>query len=565
LCGDPALEVWWLEWLPWAIVHGHSPFFTNALFAGSGGVNALANGSAMFPALVLSPITVLFGPIAAFNVAGTLAPVVSGWCMFLFARKITRFVPGQVLAGLLWGFSPFMFDNLGYGHIHLALGFFPPLAALVLYDLLVQHRRRPWVNGAWFGVLVILQVFTGAELLVMTGLVGVVGLAMAICLAPRFVWDQRGAISTAGGTAVLIAATVLAYPAWFAVAGPRHVSGKPWPDSSFLSSPVTAIVNAGTNIHKPSAVDAVAGYLGARGPSYGYLGWGLLVFVVISAPLWWRRRLAWCAVVSGSWALILSNGRGGTDWWPWNVFNRIPLLSDAWPARFSDLVDLSAAILLAIAIDGWWKQIKGTTITHGDALSKSVPFRWNSTSLRVMAGLVVVAGAVAALAPIAASYTLPFTEQSSSIPAWFTHDARRLPQGTRVLAIPFSTLPAIDSNVMVYQAEDSLRFDLAGGYALVPGAKGSTSIWRYPLGGTTEILEDLSLGPYLGVPEPTDNPDAIVEVRASLQRWGIQVFVIAQQNNAPYTVSYMTAVYGRAPLWQHGAWVWYGEVKRTKT
>jgi hypothetical protein len=444
------------------------------------------------------------------------------------------------------------------------LGFFPPLAGLVLYDLLVQHRRRPWVNGAWLGVLVILQVFTGVELLVLTGIVGLAGLATAMCLAPRFLWNQRRAISTAGGTAVVIAATVLAYPAWFAVAGPRHVSGKPWPDSSFLSAPVTTIVNAGTNVHKPSAVDAIAGYLGAQGPSYGYLGWGLLAFIVISAPLWWRRRLAWCAVVSGSWALLLSNGRGGTDWWPWNVFNRIPLVSDAWPARFSDFVDLSAAILLAIAVDGWWKQINGAAI-HGDTLSKPLWFRWNIMSLRVVAALVVLAGAVAALAPVVASYTLPFTEQSSPIPAWFTHDAKRLPQGTRVLAIPFSTLPAIDSGVMVYQAEDSLRFDLAGGYALVPGAKGNTSIWRHPLGGTTQILEDLSLGPDLGVPEPTDNPDAIAEVRASLKRWGIQVFVMAQTNNAPYTVSYMTAVYGRAPVRQHRAWVWYGAVNGTKT
>jgi hypothetical protein len=30
-CGDPALEMWWLEWLPWAIIHGHNPLYTNAL------------------------------------------------------------------------------------------------------------------------------------------------------------------------------------------------------------------------------------------------------------------------------------------------------------------------------------------------------------------------------------------------------------------------------------------------------------------------------------------------------------------------------------------------------
>jgi hypothetical protein len=49
-CGDPALQMWWLEWLPWAITHGHNPLYTNALYAGQGGVNALDNTSSLFPA-----------------------------------------------------------------------------------------------------------------------------------------------------------------------------------------------------------------------------------------------------------------------------------------------------------------------------------------------------------------------------------------------------------------------------------------------------------------------------------------------------------------------------------
>src|ERR1700733_6630791 len=62
-CGDPSEEIWWLEWLPWAILHGHNPLFTNALYAGQGGVNSLANTSWLLPGLVASPITLAFGPI----------------------------------------------------------------------------------------------------------------------------------------------------------------------------------------------------------------------------------------------------------------------------------------------------------------------------------------------------------------------------------------------------------------------------------------------------------------------------------------------------------------------
>ena len=106
------------------------------------------------------------------------------------------------------------------------------------------------------------------------------------------------------------------------------------------------------------------------------------------------------------------------------------------------------------------------------------------------------ASTAAALAPIVASYTLPFAEQSKPIPAWFTHEARRLPEGSRVLTIPYPSLKSIGNNSMVYQAQDSIRFDLAGGYELVPGAGGSGSILLHPLGGTTQILEALTLGPF---------------------------------------------------------------------
>ena len=560
LCGDPSVEVWWLEWLPWAILHGHNPFFTNALYAGSGGVNGLASPTAMFPALIVSPVTLLFGPIAAFNVAATLAPVVSGWCMFLFARKFTRFVPAQVVAGLLWGFSPFVVDNLPYGHIHLALGYFPPLAGLVLYDLLVERKRRPWVDGLLLGALVIAEFFTAPEILVLMGLVAPVGLAMGIILAPRPVWDQRRALLVAGGTSLAMAVALLAYPLWFAVAGPRHVTGRAWPDSAFAIDPITAVVNPGAGIHRFSWLQVLAGYHGALGPYLGYLGWGVLAFIIVSTPVWWRRKLAWCALVAGTWAWALSRGSpqsGG--WWPWHLFDRIPSVSSAWPARFADLVALCAALLMAISMDGWWRWAKDKTVAPRSALSNGCAPGTKRAPI-LLSTVVVVAAAAAALAPIVASYTLPFSEQSKPIPAWFTHEARRLPERSRVLTIPYPTLESIGNNSMVYQAQDSMRFDLAGGYELIPGAGGTGSILLHPLGGTTKILEDLTLGPF-GAPKPAISAQTIAEVRTSLHQWGIQV-VVVEHGYASHAVPFMTAVYGRPPVTQHRAFVWYGEVAK---
>ena len=177
--------------------------------------------------------------------------------------------------------------------------------------------------------------------------------------------------------------------------------------------------------------------------------------------------------------------------------------------------------------------------------------------------LVVIVGAV--LVPIATTYSVPFTVQPAHLPAWFTHDARHLSEGTRLVAIPYSPV-ALASQATAYQAEDSLRFDLAGGYALVPAADGKSAMLQ-PLRGTPRILQDLSVSSLLGGSEPARSPQLLSEVRASLRQWGTQVFVVVQPNNAPivlqydsaYAVSYMTAVYGRGPVEQDGAWVWYGK------
>ena len=86
-CGDTSQQVWWLEWFPWALSHGHNPFLTNAMWARLGGVNALTNTSWMAPAALLWPVTALYGPVASFNVANLLAPVVSGWAAFALAGR----------------------------------------------------------------------------------------------------------------------------------------------------------------------------------------------------------------------------------------------------------------------------------------------------------------------------------------------------------------------------------------------------------------------------------------------------------------------------------------------
>jgi hypothetical protein len=46
--------------------------------------------SIVFPALVLAPVTIAFGPITAYNVLCVTAVASSAWCGYLAARRFTR-------------------------------------------------------------------------------------------------------------------------------------------------------------------------------------------------------------------------------------------------------------------------------------------------------------------------------------------------------------------------------------------------------------------------------------------------------------------------------------------
>lgn len=565
-CGDPSQALWFLSWTPWAVLHGHNPFFTNAIFAGQGGANMLANTSWMLPSTVLAPITLGFGPIAAFNVAVTAAPALSGWSLFLAARRVTTFVPGQCLAALLYGFSPFLVWNDPYGHFNFTLLLFPPLAFLLLHDLLVTRRHRPVLVGLGLGLLVVAQFFTGTEYLAMSVVLGAVVLVAACLMAPREAWRHRWEIATGLGTAAGVSVALLAYPVWFAVAGPRHIVGAAWPGSAALGAPPGALVEAGRRVHDTGFANVVSGSYGGIGPnfaavrfpSYAYLGLPLVVLLAVSVVTWWRSRVAWSLVVLGVVAWVCSWGTSlGTQygpratrvdaWWvPWHLLSGIPLVSEILPIRFGGLVAFAAAMLLAVSLDGWWRllAVRLGGRSAGGRRSRLVP----------LAVLLTAVGA-AALLPVAATTPVPYVVRTSATPAWFTRVAPRLPPATRVLAVPFAGQTA-----MGWQAQTDLRFDLVGGFAVVPGPAGR-SVFVSPPARPVRLLDRLSQTAQTvqGVGPPAGTPSQVSTVRGAMDRWGVQVVVVTGVGGDPaYSAGFMTAVLGRAPRIEDGSWVWDG-------
>jgi hypothetical protein len=556
-CGDPGQAVWFMSWVPWALSHGHDPLFTTRMLAGQGGANLLESTSYLLPSFVLAPVTWLFGPNVSFNVAETLAPVLSGWAMYAATGRLTRHWVARAAVALGYGFSPFVVGSVAYGHLNFSWLWFPPLLFLACHELLVGDRRSPAVLGSVMGLLVALQFFTGTEPLLITVIVAAIGVVCALLMAPRATWARRRRLLIGFGTGVGVAAVLLAYPLWYLTHGPRRVVGEPWRGNSVFGNPIGNIVHAGTGVHASSGYVRIGGYFGPAGPNGSFLGWWLLGFLALSLPLFvgLRRRIAWPIALAGAVAWLCSLGTVlspslHTAWWlPWQYVHDWPLLQQIAPGRFSFMVVATAMLLFALALDCWVEVLS----RWARSFSGRSAGRARSWSATLGSGAFMIAVALIVGLPVAQEFTFPLTMNSGQVPVWFMTTARQLRPGTELLTYPYASSGVPDA--MYWQAVDGLRFALVGGRAMIPGADGRHSVHVDPLAGSVAVLMDSSFG--IGPPSP---PSAAVvrQLRASIHRWKVDAAVVVARGRAPaWALVWFAEALGRMPVMQHEAAVFW--------
>jgi hypothetical protein len=559
------LFLWFLEWPAYALAHGHNPFFSTALFHPTG-IDLLSNTSVLAVGIPLAPVTWLFGPIATMNVASTVGPALSALAMFWLLGRWVRWRPAAFVGGLVYGFSPFVLQNLAVDHLMTSVLVLPPLMVACLDDLLVRQRRRPVVAGGVLGLLVVLQFFLGTEILVIVVLAGAAGVVLLLgygVVGHRRELGERlphalGGLGVAGGVALVL----LAYPLWFALDGPAHLSGLVWPsvvpgkggialgniwDLSFLSRP---------------AVYFYAGYEGPALPQAGYLGLGLLAVVGGGLVVWWRDVRLWFFTGLALVAVALSLGVQNRYWVPWRVLARIPVIQNITVGRFMAVTTLAAAVAVAIVVDrchgavaGWLGRPDGSgpagppTATRGG--------RRRETLAALAAGGAALAVAAVATVPLgtAVATNVPLTTQVLRSPPWFTGVAPRLPGGQVVLTYP---PPVSGASALGWQAGDALHFALATGTGpeSVPSRAG-------PERAGLAVITDASL---LLSPPPPATPGNIEAVRRALAGWRVTVVVVPdptvlvprynRTSSTAAALGYFTAALGRPPRFTADAWVW---------
>ena len=432
---DPDQFVWMLAWWPHAILHGMNPFVTHAVWWPQG-ANLAWDTSIPGLALLAAPVTLLGGPVLAYNVLAVLLPALAAWTAYLLCRHLTRSFWPSAAGGYLFGFSSYVLAQTE-GHPHMTSVFIVPLIALVL----VRYIEGS-LTGARFvlalGGLLALQISFSTELAFTLTLAIVVSLVLAAILVP--VSRRRLRLCAAACASYLVAGLItsplLAYALLHVQHGAFHPPSAYPADLLNLVTPtrIAALgwswtMSEASSFERNGNLFENDAYLGVAW--LAILGWFAWSFRRVVAA---RFLVALLVVgVVAELGTRLEVGGHSSITLPWRLVSTLPFFDNVLPVRISMFVALAASVCAA-----WWASS-----------------RYASRAARIA----LTALAIVMVVP---SLWLNVWHEHPDRPAFFTQGTYRacLRPHDNVLMLPFPN----DSDAMLWQAESQFAFHMANGY-----------------------------------------------------------------------------------------------------
>jgi hypothetical protein len=532
--GDGALMSWFLRWTPRAVGGGLNPLFTDYLNAPNG-VNVLWNTSLLLPGLLLGPVTAAFGPVLTYNLLSTLALCLSAFTATIAFRRYLHSGLAAVIGGLVYGFSPYMLAQ-DRAHLQLSLAFLPPLLFMGVDNILVGQRRSALLAGGVLGALAAAQLFIGEEVFALWVIMAVAQVAVMALLFPRQVPGKLRYAGIAFGAAAVVFVAIAAYPLWFQLTGPQHITGDIQSGNRYLTDLWNFVTPTEVQALAPlSARRLAAQFSGNFAETNGYLGIPLILILSFTVVRWARSNpVVRAAFLLALGAIVLSMGNrvhvaGQVTGirLPWAALQRLPLLQNAVPNRFALFAIFFSALLLGVFVD--------------EAL------RWG-WARRVPAALLVVA----ALVTLAPRLAVPAGDVRA--PRFFTGPAvRAVPEGSVVLVAPFPGPQT--ATPMTWQALAGMRYRMPGGYFVGPGPDG-----RPQYGATPNLLSGQLAKLNAGHGLPRMDPHRRLAYTYNLVQWRVGTVVVGpmgdHRKQARMTRMF-TDLLRRAPSTQDGVEVWW--------
>lgn len=545
---DIDLFAWFLRYEATALSHGRLPDLVTTALNAPQGVNLMWNTSFLLPGVVFAPLTLAIGPQATLTVLLALGFAGSAATMFWVLRRWGASLAAAALGGAVFGFSPAL-RIAAVGHYHLQFAVLLPLIIDALLRL-VTGRGRPVRTGAWLGLLTAAQLFIAEEMVALTVVAGVVIVVVLAASRPRAVPGLvRGTVTGLAAAAGVLLVTA-GYPLWVQFHGPLAEHGSPWKLGHFRNRPGDFVNGpSGVLLHSQATVAYLSQHAVRMVEYFAYLGWPMLVVLLLAAVCFWRdlrvRALAVTFVVLelfslGSRTVVVGGLHIPATAMPWHYLQGLPLLSQSLPNRFSLLADGAAAVILAFSLDLAW----------GRATGRAVPAAGGPAAETPAPAPVWRKAAAAALIALALVPIIPLPLQTAAVTAtpagWQQVFARlRLASDARVLVVPLQ--PA---TVMRWQADTGVPGSVIGGYCIAPTpGTGKAELCASGRKPTTGYLNDLWLG------QPGAVAPSTAQLRSDLRYWR-PAAIVAVTSRDSRLGRYLANVFGPPALQDGSVLAW---------
>jgi hypothetical protein len=369
---DVSGYVWDLWWVARQVAHLGNPWFTSHM-AAPFGIQLGFDTTMPLAGILMTPVTLAFGPSATFSLLTIVAPGLLCYVMYRAAR-LWLAPAGAIAAGALFGLSSMLTWQNWY-HLNISLGtIFLPLTL----EAAIRLRRAPTGRRAiTLGLVLGACVLVNQESAVLAAILAV--LILAPWLIVTVARERPAARARIGQLAMAaLTAVIVASPQLIAMIGQVQAGGATAKQGALVQ---TYGMYGATlpDVFAPSPRVASFG-LGSLGAVFHYrqaaeglptFGLMLTVLALLGLAVSWRRRSAWwlTAIWLGSAALALGPtliivGRQyiplGASWqgtrvsllMPYTWLVRIPGLSALREAdRLALLGLIGAAVLAGMAVD----------------------------------------------------------------------------------------------------------------------------------------------------------------------------------------------------------------------
>jgi hypothetical protein len=541
---DPLQNTWFLAFTPYSLLHGQNPFLTNIINYPMG-VNMSSNTFMPLVGLLVTPLVIVAGPTATFNVLIVAAFAGSATAAFVVFRRWTSWVGAAYAGALLYAFSPYMTAE-GIAHLNLILVPIPPLILLLLDELIVRQQRSAVRSGVLLGLLMAAQFLISPEVAGTLVLMSAIGIGVLVAARwtearRRVRYFMRGLVAAVGAFLV-----VNVYPLWAYFLGPERVTGSVQSRATLdlLSNDLmTLILPSSAQRISPGGLQNIADRIAPvwlwAGENGGYIGVPLLLLLIAVVIRNRKNGLVRFAGFLGIVALLISlgpklmiDGHGTGIPLPFRLVETLPGFSSVEASRFALYVGLFAGLLLAVGLD------------H---------LRTNGFG-RLGAGRpgALVATVVAVVALVSVLPAFPYPSSATGVPTFFgAGEASRIADNSVVLTYPIPDFPFVQP--MNWQAVDGMRYKLIGGYIRTGDANGRALNEGMPsftrtYFGRCEEGGDVS-------PSPSD----VASEGNDLREWDVSTVVVTQSAPDPGCAEQLIeAVTGRPPLKTGSVWVWFG-------